>query len=127
MINKFSKKPAVHNAAKKKIYLQLEEKAKQMRNNPTKAEVLLWDSLKMKKLGVKFRRQHVIHQFIVDFYCIEKSLVIEVDGDIHDYQKDRDEQRTYLLEKLGCKILRFRNEEILNDLKKVIKIIKEAL
>jgi leucyl-tRNA synthetase len=117
----------VHGSAKIDIYEQLKAKAKEMRLLPTPAENLMWEYLRSKKIGVKFRRQHVIACFIVDFYCIEKALVIEIDGDIHDSEQDRDECREEVLKSLGCKILRFKNEQVLTDLPSVLSIIYSAI
>lgn len=121
-------KPKVLNASNKYLYAELNEKSKEMRLNLTEAEARLWERLRNKKMGVKFRRQHSIGNFIVDFYCIEKALVIEVDGDIHDLQKERDEERENILKNMGCKMLRFRNEQVLNDIEstlaQILTIIK---
>ena len=103
------------------------QRAKEMRNNPTPAEAALWQSLKGKNLEDKFRRQHPIDNFIVDFVCLSKKLVVEVDGDIHDYQKEEDQARTDVLESLDYKVIRFRNEEVLGDLETVLSTIKETL
>ncbi|TMM30685.1 leucine--tRNA ligase [Polaribacter aestuariivivens] len=107
-------------------YLLL-EKAKEMRANPTPAEAILWKYLKGKKLKSKFRQQHLINDFIVDFVCLSKRLIIEVDGNIHDYQLEKDEERTLELEqKSGFKVIRFTNEEVIGDIETVIfKIEKE--
>lgn len=103
------------------------ERAKEMRENPTPAEAALWESLKSKNLGDKFRRQHPVDEFIPDFVCLSKKLIIEVDGDIHDSQLEEDQARTDVLEKLGYKVLRFRNEEVLGDLESVLDTIKKEL
>ncbi len=103
------------------------ERAKEMRNNPTEAEAILWESLKGKNLGDKFRRQHVISDFIVDFVCLSKGLVIEVDGVIHDTQKEQDEARTEILNENGFKVIRFRNEEVLGDIDNVLTTIQKYL
>ncbi|WP_299764365.1 DUF559 domain-containing protein [uncultured Dokdonia sp.] len=103
------------------------ERAKEMRENPTPAEAALWESLKGKNLEYKFRRQHLIDNFIVDFVCLSKKLVIEVDGDIHDHQKEEDQARTEVLEELGYKVIRFRNEEVLGNLESVLSKIKQTL
>jgi histidinol dehydrogenase len=66
--------PAVINSADKILYAKLKDKAEEMRNNPTETEEIMWEVLQDKKLGVKFRRQHIIDKFIVDFYCVEKAL-----------------------------------------------------
>ena len=98
-----------------------------MRENPTKAEEILWKSLRNHGSEHHFRRQHIIGNFIVDFLCLEKSLVIEVDGDIHDYQKQDDQERTEFLEQQGFRVLRFKNEEIMGGVEKVINEIKFCL
>lgn len=103
------------------------EKVKNMRNQPTEAESLLWEFLKSKQLEVKIRRQHLIDDFIVDFVCLSKKLVIEVDGDIHDLQKEYDEARTKFLNSKGFKVLRFRNEEVTSNIESVLYKIKEEL
>ena len=96
-----------------------------MRNNPTDAEKILWKAINNKKLTFKFRQQHIINRFIVDFYCVAKSLAIELDGLIHDTQKERDIERDNMLNCLGVNILRFSNECVINNLDAVIKIITE--
>ncbi|PIB38030.1 leucine--tRNA ligase [Maribacter sp. 4G9] len=104
------------------------ERAKEMRKNPTEAENVLWQALRTKKLDLKFRRQHPIYRYIVDFVSLEKNLIIEVDGKIHEYQLDKDAQRTLELEqKKGFKVIRFSNEEVLNNLEDVIRNIEQTL
>jgi very-short-patch-repair endonuclease len=106
------------------------DKAKVLRNSETKAEKLLWDKLNLKQFyGFKFRRQHAISQFIVDFYCHKLKLVIEVDGKIHNKpdNKDYDENRTIELEKFELKVLRFTNFEIENHMDKVLTVIRETI
>lgn len=100
------------------------EKAKENRNNPTGAERVLWESLKSKNIGYKFRQQHLIDDFIVDFVCLSKRLVVEVDGGIHDTQVEKDEERTRIIENKGFKVIRFRNEEVIGDLEEVLEKIK---
>ena len=73
------------------------ERAKELRHEMTPAEKLLWEQVRAKKLGVRFRRQQVIQGFIVDFYCHKAALVVEVDGDVHDLQKDKDDGSACLL------------------------------
>ncbi|WKD85601.1 Leucine--tRNA ligase [Polaribacter huanghezhanensis] len=108
-------------------YLLL-EKAKEMRANPTPAEAILWKSLKGKKLKSKFRQQHLINDFIVDFVCLSKKLIIEVDGKIHEYQLEKDEARTLELEqKSGFKVIRFKNEEVIGDIDAVLSKIDSEL
>ena len=95
------------------------EKARLLRNNMTEAEKILWDKLKDRKIfKSRFRRQHPISIFIVDFYCHEFRLAIEVDGGIHLNKEiaEYDDGRTCDLEKFGIIILRFRNDKVLNNL-----------
>ncbi|MGM0934344.1 MAG: leucine--tRNA ligase [Bacteroidota bacterium] len=103
------------------------EKAKENRNNPTDAERILWGYLKNKNLGFKFRQQHLIDDFIVDFVCLSKRLVIEVDGGIHDSQMKEDEKRTQLLNEKGFKVIRFRNEEVIGNIVSVLEKIETIL
>lgn len=105
------------------------EKAKEMRNNMTDAEKLLWEALGAKNTGDKFRRQHVIGDFIADFVCLPKRLIIEVDGGYHndDTQQSLDEQRTKILNHLGFEVIRFTNEEVLGNLDGVVNQIEEKL
>lgn len=103
-------------------------RAKEMREKPTKAEVLLWSELRTKKTGFKFRQQHPIDNFIVDFVCLSKRLIVEVDGEIHQYQLEKDGERELLLrEKKGFTVLRFTNEEVINNLKQVTSEIQDVL
>ena len=93
----------------------------------TPAEKLLWQEVRAKKLGVRFRRQQVIAGFIVDFYCHKAALVVEVDGDIHDLQKDEDARREKVLREMGLRIVRFRNDEVVKELSAVVGRIKEFI
>ena len=101
-------------------------RARLLRNKETPAEKKLWDQLSNKQLGVKFRRQHPIDQFIVDFYSHEIKLVIEADGEIHSEKErqDYDRRRTEHLKAFGLNVLRFKNAEILNNISAVIEQIK---
>ena len=87
----------------------------------------MWHEVRAKKLGVRFRRQQVIQGFIVDFYCHKAALVVEVDGDIHDLQKEEDERREKVLSEIGLRIVRFGNEEVVRKLSAVVGKIKEAI
>ncbi|MDB9732179.1 class I tRNA ligase family protein [Polaribacter sp.] len=108
-------------------YLLL-EKAKEMRANPTPAEAILWKQLKGKKTKLKFRQQHLINNFIVDFVCLTRKLIIEVDGEIHDYQLEKDAERTLELEQeSGFKVIRFKNEEVIGNIDKVLFEIDKEL
>ncbi|SDE94511.1 leucine--tRNA ligase [Cellulophaga baltica] len=99
------------------------ERAKEMRNNPTEAEAILWERLKGKNIGDKFRRQHLIADFIVDFVCLSKKLIVEVDGAIHEEQKEADQSRTDVLNARGFKVVRFTNEQVIGDLDAVLNNI----
>jgi len=111
------------------------ETARALRRKNTRYESILLQKLRNKKLhGAKFHRQHAIkfiidgHKrfFIADFYCFEHKLVIEIDGKIHERQKDHDELRTYIMNTIGLKVIRFKNEEVENNLEEVLsKITKE--
>ncbi|WP_452222345.1 leucine--tRNA ligase [Lacinutrix salivirga] len=103
------------------------ERAKEMRAKPTQAEAALWSALRGKKLDVKFRQQHLIGDFIVDFVCLDKKLIVEVDGKIHDSQIEEDTLRTQQLENDNYKVIRFKNEEVLGDIDTVLSKISEEL
>lgn len=110
-----------------KYYRHLKDEIARLKSNMTECEKILWQELKSKKLGVKFRRQHMVGQFIPDFVCLSIKLIIEVDGEIHKIKKEYDEGRTYQLEELGYKVIRFTNEEIKNNLGKVMEKIKKEI
>jgi very-short-patch-repair endonuclease len=106
------------------------EKARELRKEMTDAEELLWRYLKKKQLGgFRFRKQHPVSDFVADFYCHTAKLIIEVDGGYHNLenQKHYDRERTKLLNEFGITVLRFTNEQIENDIKKVIAKIKTSL
>ncbi|MBK7383576.1 MAG: leucine--tRNA ligase [Flavobacteriales bacterium] len=109
------------------IWSKLIVRAKDMRHNPTEAEDRLWQVIRGNATGGRIRRQHIIDTFIVDFVSLPKQLVIEVDGDIHDLQKDEDALRTLRLGEEGFKVIRFRNEEVLSDPQEVKRKIIEEL
>ncbi len=96
----------------KKEYISRRTK---LRRNQTKAEQVLWYELKTKRLGFKFRRQFQIGKYIVDFYCHELRLIIELDGPIHEHQQFYDKQRQVWLENQGYKVIRYLNDEVLFD------------
>lgn len=103
--------------------------AKENRNNPTEAERLLWFYLSNKQFGVRFRRQHIIGQYVADFACLEKMLVVELDGGYHSLpeQQISDEQRTADLQEWGYRAIRFTNEELFLGIDLVLTKIKNAL
>jgi very-short-patch-repair endonuclease len=92
------------------------------RNNPTEAEEKIWNELlRKKKMGFTFLRQKLIDRFILDFYCSELNLAIEIGGNSHDKKKSYDEARDLFLKQVGIKRVRFTNEEILNGINEVKK------
>ena len=92
---------------------ELNEYARKLRNNSTLSEILLWNEIKNQKiLGYKFERQKIIKNYIVDFFCYELMLVIEIDGSTHDYKREKDEKRQYEIEKLGIKFIRYSDLDI---------------
>ena len=88
---------------------------------------MLWEHLRKKKLGVRFKPQHPIGRFIVDFYCHQAKLAVELDGEIHKKQKESDLVRTEEIEGYGLRVLRFKNSEVFEDIKGVVEKIKEML
>ena len=104
------------------------EKAKELRKTMTKAELLLWNELRRKQInGIRIRRQHPINRFIADFYCTKAKLVIEVDGEIHNYQKEYDIGRTHELENFGIKVIRFTNNDVYSNIANVVNIITNEI
>ena len=118
-------KRKMHAGASKDIY----QRARELRNRSTHAEDILWGFLKTKPGTVKFRRQHPYSIFILDFYCHDLRLVIEVDGEIHkkDEIKERDQERENLLKADGLSVLRFTNEEVITKLEEVIASIQNFI
>jgi valyl-tRNA synthetase len=107
----------------------LKTNAEQLRKFSTEAESALWEMLRATKMGVKFNRQHVIDEYIVDFVCLDKYIVIEVDGGYHNDTeiKQHDEMRTTILNSLGFEVLRFTNEDVLFNTDKVLEKISYAV
>ncbi|WAC39685.1 endonuclease domain-containing protein [Pedobacter sp. SL55] len=119
------KEPSMFYGASNLIF----DNAKRLRNTLTDSEALLWNHLKGKQLGFKFRRQHPIAYYIADFYCHEAKLVIELDGSIHN-QPDilqNDIERQKYLERLGLTVLRFTNDELYNNTNKVLEEINKII
>ena len=110
-------------------YALLKDFAKQNRKNATLAESRLWEQIRNKNLGVEFRRQHIIADFIADFVCLDRMLIIEIDGGYHSERKqiEDDEIRTERLNRLGFQIIRFTNEKVLFDIECVLQEILKAL
>ena len=102
------------------------EKARELRLHETPAERVLWSKLSRKQLGVRFRRQHPVVDYIVDFYCHSLKIVIEVDGPIHETKENTayDKIRSEELQSFQIRVLRFTNQEVLNNIDEVIEKIR---
>lgn len=105
------------------------QRAEELRKNMTSAEKIIWDHLHINEWKVKFRRQHPISHYVVDFYCHSLKLVIEIDGDIHEKEevKRKDEDRENRLKNLGLTVIRFKNDEIYNNCRSVIQKIDQTI
>ncbi len=110
-----------------KDWQNLKNFARENRKNQTDSENIIWQEVRNSKLGFKFRRQHSIDTFIVDFICIEKKLIVEIDGDIHNETVEYDEMRTKFLNLRGFEVIRFTNNEVLTDTRSVIEKLQIAL
>ncbi|WP_282143469.1 endonuclease domain-containing protein [Cellulophaga baltica] len=106
---------------------KLKEYARQLRNNSTLSEVLLWQKIKGKALGVEFHRQVPINEFIVDFYCHEIQLAIEIDGSSHDTQCDYDFRRQNILETKGVEFIRFEDIAVKKELFSVLMALESKV
>ena len=104
--------------------------ARSLRKNQSSFERILWQELRRKNMfGVKFRRQHPLGKYIADFFCFEKKLIIELDGPFHEdkVRKIYDIRRQSELEKMGYKVIRFKNEEIINNFEKILTTIENLV
>jgi very-short-patch-repair endonuclease len=119
-----------------RLRLVIKQVCRDLRRSQTKAETIFWNAVRNRKfLGYKFYRQYPFifdyigkeTFFVADFYCAKKRLVIELDGKIHEYQIERDELRTYIINMLGIRLVRFRNEEIDNNLNIVLEKLEKEL
>ncbi len=115
--------------ARPSVYKLMKELQLECKKKTTEAEQILWEQLRTKKLDFKFRRQHIVDEFIVDFICIEKNLIIEVDGKYHNTkeQQEADDLRTKILQELGFKVIRFTNEEVIGNTEITISKISQEL
>ena len=111
-----------------KVSAEMLERAKKLRREMTPAEKILWKQLKANRLqGLHFRRQQVVHGYYPDFYCHQHELIVELDGGIHEFQKEYDAEREAYLISLGFRIIRFKNEDVIKNLKGVLqKIVEEC-
>jgi very-short-patch-repair endonuclease len=105
------------------------EKRRYLRKNMTEPEIKLWQYLRNEQLGVKFRRQHSIGEYIADFYCTKLKLVIEIDGGSHfnDEAIEYDSIRTNFFKSLGIEVIRFNNDEVMTNIEGVFEIIQKIL
>ena len=101
----------------------LKEKARILRKNSTLSEIILWKNIKNKSLGYEFHRQVPLDNFIVDFYCHELNLAIEIDGNTHDYNFDKDEVRQKQLEGHGIHFIRFSDNDVKRNLNDVLRAL----
>ena len=101
--------------------------ARDQRHKPTRAEELLWSALRSSALGVRFRRQHAVGDFVLDFYCDEARLAVEIDGPDHANRANYDVWRDERLAELGIRVMRIRPEAVEKDLSKVLERIREGL
>ena len=116
--------------------ISIKDIVRKLRQQETKEERLLWKILRNRKInGKKFRRQYPIiygvrqfqkHFFVADFYCADAKLIVELDGKIHDFQKEYDQQRDLIIKEFSINVLRIKNEE-LNDIELILQKIDDAL
>lgn len=119
--NAFNQKERVNNLP------HLKSRRKKLRNNLTPAEARFWKAVQNKNLdGRKFRRQHSVGNYILDFYCPSEKLAVELDGEVHfsDAARDYDRERRFYLENYGIRILRFENKLVFDDLEWLLGVIK---
>lgn len=121
-----SKKPR-WLTANKEFYHRYKFDRERLKDNMTPAEKILWEHLRGKKLGVKFRRQHVIENYIPDFVALSIKLIVEVDGGIHIKHMKEDAARTKWLNFIGYSVVRFKNEEVENEIDSVLDKIKAEI
>lgn len=113
-----------HNPKDIRLQNKLQTMAREFRKNPTVTEQKLWKYLRGRKIyGYKFRRQHPVLHYIVDFYCHEKKLIIEADGSIHTNQQARDQSRDVVLQQAGYTVIRFTNDQVLHQIDDVLQNI----
>ena len=112
---------------RRKTSRTIRTRAKALRSDQTPAERMLWRVLRDRAVnGLKFRRQHPLDGFVLDFFCPEAKLCVELDGGVHDDQQERDAERTAQLQARGLRVIRFRNEEVIEDIPSVLRRIAKA-
>ncbi|HTH83524.1 MAG TPA: DUF559 domain-containing protein [Mucilaginibacter sp.] len=123
----FDEQSSYRETADPVYYKELKENSSAHRKNPTEAENILWQFLRNEQTGYKIRRQHAISQFIADFACLQKGLVIELDGHHHKLNKEADDNRTEILNHYGFEVIRFENDEVVKNPNQIVQNIKEKL
>ena len=115
------------NEKRHRIHPIIRQRSRELRQPQTPSETMLWQHLRNRKSGYKFRRQHPIARFIIDFYCAETKLCIELDGSQHfePEQLAYDRARTDYLEELGYTVIRFQNHEVEESLNRVLEKIRQ--
>lgn len=115
----------MHCGASKTIF----QYAESLRNSITEAEQIVWEKVCKNQLGVRIRRQHPIYKYIADYYCHELKLIIEIDGDIHLLKENHeyDINRDATLSEFGIQIIRFTNDQVINNIENVIEEIKKKI
>ena len=109
---------------RKRVSDNTRKRAISLRHEPTYPEKKLWSALSGRKLaGLKFRRQHPIEPYIVDFYCAQVKLILELDGESHDGRQEYDSNREHYLESMGLRVLRIANDDVLKNLDGVVEMI----
>ena len=118
-----------YNHASPDWYKMLKEFAKKNKQFQTDAESLIWEHIRNSLLGVKFNRQYIIGDYIVDFVCLEKKLILEIDGGYHsEYEQiQKDEHRTERLKAMGFNVIRYTNEDLFADIESVLNGIRQQL
>lgn len=113
----------------KPLPIKLKARARELRRRLTDAEGLVWGMLRKQQLGVRFRRQHPVDPYVLDFYCAERKLAVEIDGGQHNEiaGREHDERRTAFLQDKGIRVLRFWNNEVFENPEGVWDAIAEAL
>ncbi|MCC6612652.1 MAG: endonuclease domain-containing protein [Anaerolineae bacterium] len=110
------------------LWEKVKHPVRRKRHTPTVAENTLWQKLRNRQLrGYKFRRQHVIDRFIVDFFCSEVALIVEVDGEIHQYTQEYDALRQEFLEALGFRFVRITNQDVVERIESVLELNADNL
>jgi very-short-patch-repair endonuclease len=110
------------------IKRHLIERAKQLRKESTPAERLLWSALRNSTFaGLKFRRQHPVGFYVADFCCQQAKLIVELDGDSHDFSEQEDKDRTAALQHEGYNVIRFSNADVIDNLEGILKMIARTL